>query len=161
MNTTAISTPDTSCPLCQDNNEHVLWRNDRLRVILIDGTDFPGYTRVIWNKHVAEMTQLSAPARSEVMGIVWRVEQSQRDTLRPDKINLAQLGNMVAHLHWHIIPRWRNDTHFPEAIWATAATRSDAQQREWDARQGEIIDALPAYCALLKESLDSMLAPAR
>lgn len=37
--------------------------------------------------------------------------------MHPDKINLAQLGNMVPHLHWHLIPRYKDDTHFPESIW--------------------------------------------
>jgi diadenosine tetraphosphate (Ap4A) HIT family hydrolase len=44
--------------------------------------------------------------------------------LRPDKINLASLGNMVAHLHWHVIPRFADDPHFPQPIWGT-------RQREW------------------------------
>ena len=42
-----------------------------------------------------------------------------RETLQPDKINLASFGNMVPHLHWHVIPRWTDDSHFPGAIWAT------------------------------------------
>ena len=37
--------------------------------------------------------------------------------VNPDKINLASLGNMVPHLHWHVIPRFRDDRHFPEPIW--------------------------------------------
>lgn len=37
--------------------------------------------------------------------------------MHPDKINLAEFGNMVPHLHWHIIPRYTDDSHFPESIW--------------------------------------------
>jgi diadenosine tetraphosphate (Ap4A) HIT family hydrolase len=47
------------------------------------------------------------------------VEAALRSLVAPDKINLAALGNMVPHLHWHVIPRWRDDSHFPAAIWAT------------------------------------------
>jgi len=43
-----------------------------------------------------------------------------RDTLQPDKINLASLGNQVPHLHWHVIPRFADDAHFPDPIWAAA-----------------------------------------
>ena len=42
------------------------------------------------------------------------------------QINLAAFGNMVPHLHWHIIPRWRDDKHFPEPIWGKVA-RPDAR----------------------------------
>jgi len=37
--------------------------------------------------------------------------------LHPDKINLASLGNQVPHLHWHVIPRFKDDPHWPFAIW--------------------------------------------
>lgn len=52
------------------------------------------------------------------MNVVYAVEAALRALLAPDKINLAALGNMVPHLHWHVIPRWRDDSHFPAAIWA-------------------------------------------
>jgi diadenosine tetraphosphate (Ap4A) HIT family hydrolase len=37
--------------------------------------------------------------------------------LHPDKINLASFGNVVPHLHWHVIPRFEDDAHFPAPIW--------------------------------------------
>jgi len=47
------------------------------------------------------------------------VEAALRQTLKPAKINLASLGNQVPHLHWHVIPRFSDDAHFPDAVWAT------------------------------------------
>ena len=64
------------------------------------------------------MSDLPASAREHVMNTVYAVEESLRALLRPDKINLATLGNQVPHLHWHVIPRFRDDPHFPDAIWA-------------------------------------------
>jgi len=49
--------------------------------------------------------------------------------MQPTKINLASLGNVVPHLHWHVIPRWADDTHFPDPIWAPAR-RADAPMRQ-------------------------------
>jgi diadenosine tetraphosphate (Ap4A) HIT family hydrolase len=37
--------------------------------------------------------------------------------MQPDKINLASLGNVVPHLHWHVIPRFVDDPHFPNPVW--------------------------------------------
>jgi diadenosine tetraphosphate (Ap4A) HIT family hydrolase len=37
--------------------------------------------------------------------------------LDPLKINLASFGNMTPHLHWHVIPRWADDAHFPQPVW--------------------------------------------
>jgi diadenosine tetraphosphate (Ap4A) HIT family hydrolase len=42
-----------------------------------------------------------------------------REHLRPEKINLASLGNQVPHLHWHVIARFSDDAHFPGPIWAS------------------------------------------
>jgi diadenosine tetraphosphate (Ap4A) HIT family hydrolase len=60
-----------------------------------------------------------------LMRLVSRVERTVREVMTPDKVNLAAFGNMVPHLHWHIIPRYRWDTHFPEAIWATPQRQPD------------------------------------
>lgn len=110
--------PAPGCPLCGAAPVGLLWESPQIRVIAVDDAGFPGYVRVIWRAHVPEMTDLSFSERRQLMDIVWRVESSQRRTLQPDKINLASLGNQVAHLHWHLIPRWRDDPNFPGAIWA-------------------------------------------
>ncbi len=79
---------------------------------------YAGYCRVIWNAHIKEMTDLAAEDRQSLMSIVFTVEEVLRELLQPAKINLAALGNMVPHLHWHVIPRFTDDPHFPDAIWA-------------------------------------------
>lgn len=106
------------CPLCQARDETVLWRDKQARVVLVDDADFPGFCRVIWNAHVAEMTDLSAADRYTLMQRVFAVETALRQTLASAKINLASLGNQVPHLHWHVIPRYREDACFPDAVWA-------------------------------------------
>jgi diadenosine tetraphosphate (Ap4A) HIT family hydrolase len=95
----------------------LLWRDDLCRVILVSDPDYPGYCRVICNRHVREMTDLEASARDRVMRVVFAAEEAVRRVMRPDKINLASFGNMVPHLHWHVIPRFVNDRHFPNSIW--------------------------------------------
>ena len=73
---------------------------------------------------MSEMTDLAAPERARLMDAVFAVEAVLREVLAPDKINLASLGNVVSHLHWHVIPRYRDDPHFPKSIWAGAVEPS-------------------------------------
>ncbi|MGB9149712.1 MAG: HIT family protein, partial [Burkholderiales bacterium] len=87
----------------------------------VKDADYPAFCRVIWNTHIKEMTDLSAHEQLQMMLTVFSVEASLRETIKPDKINLASLGNMTPHLHWHVIPRFRDDRHFPQPIWAVAA----------------------------------------
>ena len=107
-----------SCPLCHPENETVLWQDDRCRVILVDDADYPGFCRVIWGGHVREMTDLTEPERAHLMAVVFATEEILREMLQPAKINLASLGNQVPHLHWHVIPRFTDDAHFPDPVWA-------------------------------------------
>jgi diadenosine tetraphosphate (Ap4A) HIT family hydrolase len=79
---------------------------------------YPGFCRVIWNAHVSEMTDLAPMDRSILMRTVCQVETALREVLQPQKINLASLGNLVPHLHWHLIPRFVDDAHFPNPVWA-------------------------------------------
>ena len=109
-----------SCPLCVANNEEILLQTEKLRVIAVHNEATPAFCRVIWQAHVAEMTDLSASERHELMEMVYRVEQAMREVLQPTKINLASLGNVVPHLHWHVIARFQEDAHFPAPIWANA-----------------------------------------
>jgi diadenosine tetraphosphate (Ap4A) HIT family hydrolase len=67
---------------------------------------------------VREMTDLFSAERAILIAAVWQVEEAVREVMQPHKINVASLGNMVAHLHWHVIPRYEDDAHFPNPIWA-------------------------------------------
>lgn len=108
----------SDCPLCHPGNEDILWQDDFCRIILAGDADYPGFCRVILNDHVKEMTDLPPAGRQRMMITVMKVEETLRELLQPDKINLASLGNMVPHLHWHVIPRFADDRHFPDAVWA-------------------------------------------
>ena len=120
-----MTTSGTVCELCGESGGEVLHRNEKFRVVLIDDIQYPGFCRVVWNRHVKEMTDLTVPDRTLFMQAVWQVEAAVREIMRPDKMNLACLGNMTPHLHWHVIPRYSNDAHFPGPIWAQVRRTAD------------------------------------
>jgi diadenosine tetraphosphate (Ap4A) HIT family hydrolase len=116
-----IATTTTPCELCESEGGLVLHRGAKLRVVAVGGDEgrlYRGFCRVIWHAHVREMTDLSADERAHFMHAVFQVESALRLLLNPDKINLASLGNMTPHLHWHVIPRFRTDAAFPKPIWS-------------------------------------------
>lgn len=117
-----------SCELCATAGGTVLWQDARCRVVLVNEPGYPGFCRVIWKAHVREMSDLDAAEHTHCMRVVFAVERVLRKIMNPDKINLASLGNMVAHVHWHIIPRFGDDPHFPQPIWA-ARQRADPPAR--------------------------------
>jgi diadenosine tetraphosphate (Ap4A) HIT family hydrolase len=108
----------TACVFCDEEGGRQLWRDARCRVVLTD-EPFAGFCRVIWNAHVREMTDLSAVDREHCMRVCFAVESALRARLAPLKMNLASLGNQVPHLHWHVIPRFADDSHFPGPVWSS------------------------------------------
>lgn len=115
----------TTCELCQGPATHDVASTQLLRVVQVHDAAFPGFFRVIWNEHVSEFSDLSEAHRLHCMNAVALVERALRRHLNPSKINLASLGNMVPHLHWHVIARFQEDTHFPHPIWGQAQRPTD------------------------------------
>ncbi len=105
------------CELCRSDGGTIVLANEWLRVTLVDEPNYPGYVRVIWNEHVREMTELSDDERLRLMRTVFAVEDAQIEVLEPLKMNIASLGNMTPHLHWHVIARFADDLHYPQPVW--------------------------------------------
>jgi diadenosine tetraphosphate (Ap4A) HIT family hydrolase len=109
------------CPLCEGDGGLVVARTPRFRIVrVLDEPAHPAFYRLIWNDHVAEFSDLSVTDRHACMDAVTEIERALRSLLAPTKVNLASLGNVVPHLHWHVIARFDGDAQFPAPIWAPA-----------------------------------------
>ena len=113
---------------------------------VLDTPDFPAFYRVVWLDHVAELSDLNAADRTHCLEAVVAVERALREVLAPTKINLASLGNMVPHLHWHVIARFAWDSHFPQPVWGP--------------RQREAIPPAVQRLAVPLDGLDAAVAAA-
>lgn len=91
----------------------MLWRSSLCRVVLADEPGYAGFCRVIVDRHVREITDLSSGERIALHRVVEATERALRTTLRPDKVNVLSLGNMVPHVHVHVVARFADDPHFP------------------------------------------------
>jgi diadenosine tetraphosphate (Ap4A) HIT family hydrolase len=107
-----------TCELCREAGGVLVFQAPRWRVIRAEDAAFPAFYRVVWRAHVAEWSELSLAEQAALMGAVGAVERVLREALAPTKINLASLGNVVPHLHWHVIARFDWDSHFPAPVWA-------------------------------------------
>ncbi|WP_334133780.1 HIT family protein [Tepidimonas sp.] len=126
-----MSSHASACPLCRDDGGLLLWRDGTWRVVRALGAEVavaPAWYRVIACAHVAEWSDLDGMAQARAMALVTAVERCLRQTLAPTKINLAALGNVVPHLHWHVIARFDWDSHFPSPVWGGPQRPPDAQR---------------------------------
>lgn len=74
------------------------------------------------------------------------IEKEMLVYFKPDKINIASFGNMLPHVHWHIMARYKEDSYFPEPMWGT-------KQREGVAK----VAPLEPFLQNLKKRLDICL----
>ena len=105
-----------TCVLCSTLPTK-FWENEHFSIIDAGDNSFPCFIRVIAKRHIAEMSLLTDEERTMLWSILNIIEKTMLSELHPDKVNYAQFGNMVPHLHWHLIARWKDDTHFPECPW--------------------------------------------
>lgn len=102
-----------------------------------------GYTVLIYNKaHVTELFELEKEDRTAFLEDSVKVAKAIYDAYHPHKMNYELLGNLVPHLHWHIIPRQKKDPlelHWP--IWGKDYT----EVRLSDEKYGEIIKEIKAH----------------
>ena len=102
-----------SCPLCAGRDENVIFQNNFIKIVLVD--DIPGYIRIITQKHIKEFSDLSDKEAVKLTLLIKKIEKILLKITKADKINIASLGNMVPHMHIHIIPRYINDPWWPNA----------------------------------------------
>ena len=125
------------CPMCgrwhADSDLRIL-ELAHSYVILNRDQFFPGYTLLFTKVHVSELFHLERDVRTGLMEEVNQVAEALYDVFRPTKINYELLGNMVPHMHWHLVPRFTTDPLWPRPIWAephadTVLTPEEYRQR--------------------------------
>lgn len=136
-----------NCELCRTRHPREFWRNEIAYAIDASDEMNPGFIRIIAVDHVAEMTDMSNVEAAAIMALVLTTEKAMRRIMNPDKVNLASLGNMVPHVHWHIIARWKDDPFFPNSIWSAQTQPLPAP---------EILEARRAAAAMLVRELPAL-----
>ncbi len=136
-----------TCPLCDPSGEKVVFKNDIFRVVCVEDENYPGYFQLILNVHVKEMSDLWKIEQGRVFAALAEIEKVLIAQMKPEKVNWAQLGNQVPHLHWHIIARFTDDATFPDPIWSAPRRETDKETLKLRKAQAE------RCCEILSEKL--------
>ena len=86
-------------------------------------------------RHAARPDQLTSAEWAAFCADLYAAQNALVAVTRPDHVNVESLGNVVPHLHWHIIPRYVGDARWGMPIWTTPLsempdTRLDVSERE-------------------------------
>ena len=87
------------------------------RVLLLKDANYPWLVLVPQVADCKEIIDLSESQQSLLWQESAKVSRVLQELFKPDKLNVAALGNMVSQLHIHHIVRYRNDVSWPKPVW--------------------------------------------
>lgn len=152
---------DASCEMCRrislikkGENPFFVAEMKTGYVVIGDSQKFRGYTLFLHKEHKEELYELAEEPKKEFLMEMSIVAEAVAKAFRPDKLNYELLGNSIRHLHWHIFPRYKNDSAANQPIWvvpkeirdAAVPSREEVEELKNMLRQTlkEHIPALPA-----------------
>jgi diadenosine tetraphosphate (Ap4A) HIT family hydrolase len=109
--------PCTACRGTWPRPDHFLEDLGLSKAYLHEDQFFPGWTVLVFHRHVTELFQLAPPERVQLIEEVSRVAGALSETYHAKKINYELLGNQLPHIHWHVIPRLPDDPAPLEPVW--------------------------------------------
>jgi len=136
----------TTCPMCRrwdDDSDLRVAELEHSFVVLNRDQFFPGYTLLFTKQHATELFHLDHAVRAGLMEEVSTVAKALHALFRPDKLNYELLGNMVPHIHWHLVPRFATDPLWPRPIWAESHEELTLPAEAYRQRIQLIRQALP------------------
>jgi diadenosine tetraphosphate (Ap4A) HIT family hydrolase len=117
-----MTTAATPCPLCPprpDDCAHwIKVRTLSVSTLYLDRNQtYRGHCQLVYEQHVVGLENLAAPEMTHLTTDLHRAAQAIRDVCRPDLMNYVSLGNVVPHLHWHLVPRYTTDPRWGMPIY--------------------------------------------
>ncbi|HDZ8842659.1 TPA: HIT domain-containing protein [Aeromonas dhakensis] len=87
------------------------------RVLLAKDSQYPWLILVPRVANLREIHHLAPAQQQQLMQESCAVATLMEQALRPDKVNVAALGNLVPQLHLHHVARFSTDKAWPGPIW--------------------------------------------
>ena len=103
---------------------HLIGELPLSQLLLMDDARFPWLILVPRISGARELTDLDEADRRSLLTEVCEVGRALETLLRPDKLNIAALGNVVSQLHVHVVARYTSDAAWPQPVWGHAGERA-------------------------------------
>jgi len=139
------STKIPACQMCSRWDDDVDLRIKEFEysyLVLNRDQFFPGYCLLFTKQHSTELFDLDLKTRQGMMEEVTRTAAALAAIFKPDKINYELLGNMVPHIHWHLVPRFSTEPLWPRPIWAEPHAETCLSKEGYRQRCEQIRQAL-------------------
>ena len=90
--------------------------SDDVIFIEVHESEIP-WLKIFTKRKIKEFSEANGEERMAIWQALDIIEREMLKHLKPEKINIAQFGNYLPHLHWHIMARFKDDSYYPEPMW--------------------------------------------
>jgi diadenosine tetraphosphate (Ap4A) HIT family hydrolase len=137
-----------SCLLCREveteenDFSFLVARLETSNLRLVKNQYARGYCVLLFREHACELHELPADRQAALMRDLSRAGTAIASTFKPDKMNYQLLGNLVPHIHWHIVPRYWGDPAPGRPIDASTGGRRFLQTQDYRQLIAELQETL-------------------
>ncbi|HNS95248.1 MAG TPA: HIT family protein [Candidatus Woesebacteria bacterium] len=107
-NSLTANHPIPSCIFCTPQNLHLIRQEGNWYIALNRKQTFLGRTMLVYQQHIQEVSALPSQEWLKLHSLITRTQQAICKAFQPDKFDISILGNEIAHLHVHIVPRYQS-----------------------------------------------------
>lgn len=93
----------------------MIFQNELIRVE-VESNDLP-WIKIFTQRRVKEFSGCTLEEKTEIFRIIDITERFMLEYFNADKINIASFGNLLPHVHWHVMSRFETDSYYPEPVW--------------------------------------------
>ena len=111
------------------------------RLYLFKEQSHPGRVIVAAKNHVGDFTDLTDEARDGFFADIARVSKALKAVFHPDKVNYGAYNDKGGHLHFHLVPKYRDEYEWG-GVFAMNPARTTRTDAEYDAMIAKIKAAL-------------------
>lgn len=110
---------------------------DKLIYIEVHKSEVP-WLKVFTCKPYKEFSHCSKKEKEAIWSALDTIEKIMLEYYQPEKVNIASFGNMLPHVHWHIMARFKEDSYFPEPMWGPKQREADLDLPSFEGFIGQV-----------------------
>jgi diadenosine tetraphosphate (Ap4A) HIT family hydrolase len=100
------------------------------------------WVKVFTKREVKEFSACSTEEKIVIFEAIDIIEKLMLEYYQPQKINIASFGNILPHVHWHVMARFKEDSYFPEPMWGQKQREATLELKSYEEFEKELVRRL-------------------
>ncbi len=102
-----------------NNDCFIMSESDKFIILLMNNSLVPWFI-IVPKTDKSELYELDASMQNSVQAVSNKLSEFIMEEFKPDKLNVAAIGNIVKQMHIHVVGRCKKDVYWPGVVWGAA-----------------------------------------